>query len=81
MVADRFLTRRQAAEFLSLSQQTLAVWAMTGKILPYVKLGRAVRYRLSDLEELIARQTIGGGKQDRQSIDPCDATPDPVNRA
>ena len=44
------LTREQAAEFLSIRPQTLAVWSVTGRYsLPVVKVGRSVRYRLEDL--------------------------------
>ena len=56
---DKLRTRAQAAEFLGLKPQTLAAWAMTGKHLPIVHVGdRAVRYRQSDLEEFIERQTV-----------------------
>jgi predicted DNA-binding transcriptional regulator AlpA len=48
------LTRTEAAEFLSLKPQTLGNWAITGKGPRAVRLGRAVRYRLQDLEEFIA---------------------------
>ena len=56
---DRLLTRREAAEFLRLQPQTLAAWAMTGKHLPFVRCGRAVRYKQSDLEAFLERQTVG----------------------
>ena len=46
----KLLTREQAAEFLSIRPQTLAVWSVTGRYsLPVVKVGRSVRYRLEDL--------------------------------
>jgi len=60
------LTRRQAAELLGLAPQTLAVWAIHGRHLPVVKLGRTVRYRRDDLDEFIrsrvrpASATISG---------------------
>ena len=48
---SNLLTRQQAAEFLGLRPQTLACWASTGRHgLSYVKAGRSVRYRLSDLQ-------------------------------
>jgi predicted DNA-binding transcriptional regulator AlpA len=56
---ERLVSRQQAAEFLGLSAQTLAVWAMKGIHLPVVKVGaRAVRYRVSDLEKFIEVQTV-----------------------
>jgi len=55
---DRLLTTREAAELLGLQEQTLAAWRMTAKNLPYVKVGRSVKYRLSALEAFLEKQTI-----------------------
>ena len=45
------LTPKQAGAYLGIQYETLAVWRTTGRYnLPFVKVGRAVRYRLSDLE-------------------------------
>ncbi len=57
--AGRLLSRKEAAEFLNLQPQTLACWGMDGRHLPVVKLGRTVRYKQSDLEAFVARQTVG----------------------
>ena len=54
----QLLTRKEAAEFLGLRYQTLAAWAMTGKHLPVVRVGRSVRYKRSDLEAFVERQTV-----------------------
>jgi len=55
----RLLTRREAAELLGVTHQTLAVWHVTGRYnLPVVKVGRSARYRLSDLERWLASRTI-----------------------
>jgi excisionase family DNA binding protein len=51
------VTREQAAEYLGLRPQTLSVWAMTGRNLPYVKLGHRVRYKLADLDRFISDRT------------------------
>jgi len=54
----QMLTDKQAAEFLGIKKQTLAVWRSTARYeLPFVKVGRAVRYRVSDLEKFIASRT------------------------
>ena len=55
---DKLLTRKQAAEFLGLQPQTLAVWAMTGRHLSFIRVGRSVRYRLTALEAYLERRTI-----------------------
>ncbi len=48
----------QASEVLSVKESTLAVWRSTGRYnLPYLKVGRLVKYRISDLAEFLARRT------------------------
>lgn len=49
---------KQAAVALGIKASTLSVWRSTGRYnLPYMKVGRLVRYRLSDLAEFLARRT------------------------
>lgn len=49
---------KQAAIVLGAKASTLSVWRSTGRYnLPYMKVGRLVRYRLSDLAEFLARRT------------------------
>ncbi len=55
--ATDFLNRKQAAEFLNLKKCTLEAWANRGGGPAFVKFGRAVRYRISDLENYITNQT------------------------
>lgn len=53
------LTRKEAAKYLGLSPQTLANWAHTkSQTLPFIKPGRSVRYRKSDLEAWLDRRTV-----------------------
>jgi len=52
------LTRREAAEFLGVKPQTLAVWHSVGRYdLPTIKVGKSVRYRQSDLENFCTERT------------------------
>lgn len=54
------LTDKEAAAYLNLSPSTLAVWRCTKRQdLPFIKLGRAVRYRQTDLDKWLESQTIG----------------------
>ncbi|QLH42456.1 MAG: helix-turn-helix domain-containing protein [Coxiellaceae bacterium] len=56
---SELLTREQAAEYLGVTARTLAVWACVKRYpLPYVKVGRLVKYRRSDLDDFIARRTV-----------------------
>lgn len=50
------LSRKKAAEYLGLKENTLAIWAMTKRHpLPYIKVGRLVKYRLSDLQAFLEK--------------------------
>jgi len=54
-------SRADAARYLGVAPQTLAVWACTQRYhLPLVKIGRHVKYRQSDLDAFIERNTVGG---------------------
>lgn len=49
----------QAAEVLTVKENTLAVWRSTGRYnLPFLKVGRLVRYRVSDLAIFLASRTV-----------------------
>ena len=48
----------QAARLLSVSPRTLFSCTVPRGTLPVVRIGRACRYALSDLEEYIARQKV-----------------------
>ena len=54
------LTRKDAAEYLGITEHTLAVWKCTSRYgLPCVKIGRLAKYRKSDLDEFIQKRTTG----------------------
>ena len=57
---DPLLDQKTAAKYLGLAPGTLAVWRSTKRYdLKSIKLGRAVRYRLSDLNAFLeARMTF-----------------------
>lgn len=49
----------QAASYLSVEVATLAVWRCTGRYaLPYLKVGRLVRYRKSDLDAFLESRRV-----------------------
>jgi hypothetical protein len=49
---------KQAADALGVKTSTLAVWRSTGRYsLPFLKVGRLVKYRINDLAEFLARRT------------------------
>jgi len=57
----QLLTRKAAAEFLGCKENTLAVWATNKRYsLPFYKVGRLVKYKISDLENFILENQKGG---------------------
>ncbi len=51
---NNLLTPSQAAEILGVTIGTLAVWRCTARYpLPFVKIGRRVKYRLADINNFI----------------------------
>ncbi len=60
--ARDLLDEQEAADFLSLSPGTLSVWRSTGRYaLPFVKVGRRVRYRRRDLLTWLELRTRADG--------------------
>ncbi|WNV04107.1 helix-turn-helix domain-containing protein [Candidatus Methylospira mobilis] len=54
---NNLINEKAAAAILDVSPGTLSVWRSTGRYaLPFVKVGRKVRYRVSDLERWIERR-------------------------
>ncbi len=59
---EKLLTREETSEALGVKPQTLACWACTGRYgLPFVKVGRLVRYRMKDIEKFLKSRTVSGG--------------------
>jgi len=57
---DPLLTEAQAAEVLQTKPTTLQVWRSTGRYgLQFIKVGRLVRYRRSELERFLRDRTVG----------------------
>ncbi|PJM74397.1 DNA-binding protein [Bifidobacterium simiarum] len=52
------LTPAQAARILGIPTSTLARWRSERRELPYVKVGRVVRYRRGDLDRWIDQRTV-----------------------
>jgi predicted site-specific integrase-resolvase len=62
-VQPRLVDEHRAATILGLSVKTLRRWRWAGREVPYIKLGNAVRYDLSDLDAYIAAGRHGLEKQ------------------
>ena len=58
MCPSDLLNNDAAAAYIGVSPKTLPVWRSTQRYdLPFIKIGRLVRYRRSDLDEWLERQT------------------------
>lgn len=53
-----FITRKEAAALLGLRVSTLAVWAMRKVHIPFIKVGRLVRYLKRDIMDFKDRLTF-----------------------
>ena len=59
--ADPLFTPPQASSYLEVTESTLSVWRCTGRYnIPFVKVGRLVRYKKSALDAFLDRRTTGG---------------------
>jgi excisionase family DNA binding protein len=82
---EEFLTVKEVAETLKLNQQTVRNWIDSG-YLPAVRIGRRVRIKRSDFDQLVERgYQRGSGRQKsapeegpRANIWAGDAPPPPV---
>lgn len=60
---ERLLTTDEAAAILGVQPQTLVSWRCTGSWnLPYIRVGRLVRYRLEDLRVFCEENRVVAGE-------------------
>jgi excisionase family DNA binding protein len=58
--SDPLFKPAEAAEYICVTENTLSVWRCTGRYnIPFIKVGRLVRYRKSALDAFLARRTRG----------------------
>jgi len=62
-IDNQLRTETEAARVLDIKPGTLQVWRSTKRYpLPYVKVGRLVRYRQSDLEAFLNGRLVGAAQ-------------------
>lgn len=60
MGADLLMTTTEAANYLGVAPETLNVWRCVKRYdIPYIKVGRLVRYRKSALDAFLEQRTQG----------------------
>ena len=52
------ITEQELARHLKICRRQLYNWRVAG-LIPYIKLGKAVRFRISDVERVLQTLTIG----------------------
>lgn len=57
---DPFLDTDHTAKYIGVSVRTIEDWRQKGRGPAFVKLGRLVRYRLSDLDLWLHKHTVTG---------------------
>lgn len=60
---DRILNERTTADALSLSVKTLQAWRRQKRGLAYIKLGRSIGYKESDIEAFLKRSRVAISEQ------------------
>jgi excisionase family DNA binding protein len=68
--SNPLITGMEACEYLRISDRQLFSWRGQG-LIPYLKIGRSVRYRLRDLDEAMDALTI------RHSVEATKSIPNP----
>ena len=58
-IKDELWTEEQVAAYLKIATKTLRQWRCQKKMLPFVKIGRLIRYRRSDVETYVVAQLRG----------------------
>jgi excisionase family DNA binding protein len=53
------MTKAELRDYLRVSDRTVDNY-VSGRVIPYIKIGRAVRFRLADVEKALARYTVKG---------------------
>lgn len=57
-IEDRLMTEEEAADYLRIKSRQLYNWRIKGHI-PFIRIGRSLRFRKSAIDNALARQTRG----------------------
>ena len=62
---EKLVSEILASDFLGCKPNTLAVWRTNKRYnLPFYKVGRLVKYKISDLEKFVSENRKGGVEND-----------------
>lgn len=54
--AKPYLTKLQVAELFQVTERTVDAW-MERRLIPFIKIGRTVRFRIEDLESTLRKSS------------------------
>ena len=57
-IDDTLMTEKETAAYLRIKLRQLYNWRTDG-LIPYIRIGRALRYRKSSIDHALARMTFG----------------------
>lgn len=65
----KYLTAEEVAELTGLSRETLAQWRSQKRGIPYLKIGRAIRYDVADVQSYLegCRVSVSDPQERRQN--------------
>jgi len=58
---DNLLTQQQVVDWTGMSKQYFEISRFRGTGVPYVKIGRSVRYKTSEVQKWIESNVVGTG--------------------
>jgi excisionase family DNA binding protein len=58
LTPDPLLTEKDTCAYLRVSKRNLYCWRMAG-LIPYFKIGRAVRFRKTEMDAALERMRVG----------------------
>lgn len=57
-MTEKLFNTKETSQYLGVTRETLAVWRTTRRYeLPYIKVGRLVKYRQADLNKWLEQRT------------------------
>jgi len=60
---NNLISHKDACRWLNVKDQTLRNWRSTGRpLIPFIKVGRSVKYRLDDLQAFTEQNRVSGKK-------------------
>jgi len=68
---EELLTTKQTARLMRVSLRVLRYWTAQ-KTIPYIRIGRMIRFRKRDVLEFIDMHIVGGTARDRNSSPHCE---------